>query len=206
MAYDQVLVMRELGFERFAVVGHDRGARVGYRMALDRPAAVERLAVLNVVPTCEQFERMSSPSLGYWPWYLLAQPAPFPERLIGSEREQVLRFVFDSWTGDSWSIGDEAFARYLVALDPDTIAAMCADYRASFWIDRRHDQDDRRAGRRIACPLLVVTGAEESQLADAGEGWRTWADDVRAVSVPGGHFVPEEAPDQLAAALRTFLD
>jgi haloacetate dehalogenase len=206
MAAELVELMAGLGHERFAVIGHDRGARVGYRMALDHPGAVERLAVLNVIPTCDQFDRMSSPSLGYWPWYLLAQPAPFPEQLIGSEREQVLRFVFDSWTGDGWSIGDDAFARYLIALDPDTIAAICADYRASFWIDRRHDQDDRRAGRRIACPLLVVTGAEESQLADAGDVWRTWADDVRVVTVPGGHFVPEEAPGQLAKALHAFLD
>jgi haloacetate dehalogenase len=206
MAAELVELMAALGHRRFAVVGHDRGARVGYRMALDRPQAVERLAVLNVIPTCEQFDRMSRPSLGYWPWYLLAQPSPFPERLIGGDREQVLRFVFDSWTAEGWSIGEDAFARYLVALDPDTIAAMCADYRASFWIDRRHDQDDRRAGRRIACPLLVVTGADESQLADAGHVWREWAKDVQAVTVPGGHFVPEEAPEELAAALRGFLD
>jgi haloacetate dehalogenase len=206
LANDLVELADALGIERFAVVGHDRGARVAYRLALDHPQRVERLAVLNVVPTLDQFERMGrGPSLGYWTWFLLAQPAPFPERLIAANREHFLRFVFDSWTEDPAAIEPDAFEAYLDALDEATIASMCADFRASFRLDQEHDLADRSAGRRIGCPVLVVTGAAETQLADAGDVWQNWADDVRATTVPGGHFNPEEAPRELAAALRAFL-
>jgi haloacetate dehalogenase len=207
MASDQVDLMKALGIERFIVVGHDRGARVAYRMALDHPGHVERLAILNVIPTVDQFERMGAgPSLGYWPWYLLAQPAPFPERLIAADPEHVLRFIFDTWTGMAGAIDAEAFDVYLHALSPTTIASICADYRASFSLDRQHDIDDRNAGRRIKCPVLLVTGAAEAQLADAPEIWRHWSTDLHAVTVPGGHFIPEEAPEALARALLEFCD
>ena len=207
LANDLVELMAALGVERFAVVGHDRGARVAYRLALDHPSRVDRLVVLNVVPTLDQFERMGAgPSLGYWPWFLLAQPAPFPERLLAAEPEHFLRFVFDSWATDPAAIDAEAFAEYLRALDETTIAAICADYRASFWLDREHEAADRAAGRRIECPVLVITGEAETQLADAAAVWRRWADDVRSTTLPGGHFVPEEATEQLATALAEFLD
>jgi len=205
VAADLVSLMDGLGLGRFAVVGHDRGARVAYRMALDHPDSVARLCVLNVIPTIDQFERMASgPSLGYWPWFLLAQPAPFPEQLIAAAPEELLSFIFDSWTADTSAIDDEAFAVYRAAFSP-AAAAICGDYRASFWLDREHDEDDRRAGRRIECPTLLITGAQETQLADAAEVWRAWAVDVRAATAPGGHFVPEEAPDVLAAELTNFL-
>jgi haloacetate dehalogenase len=206
MAATIVELMTTLGHSRFAVVGHDRGARVSYRLALDHPDRVTHVAVLNTVPTLDQFERIGDdPSLGYWPWFLLAQPAPFPERLLEADPEGVLEHVFATWTTDPAAIDVEARAVYRSALDPATIAAMCADYRASFHVDRRHDAEDREAGRRIAAPLLVVTGSDEVQLADAPAVWRRWADDVTAVEVPGGHFVPEEAPAELIAALRAFL-
>jgi len=206
LAGDLVELMARLDVDSFAAVGHDRGARVAYRMALDHPEVVERLAVLNVIPTLEQFERMSDgPSLGYWPWFLLAQPAPFPERLIAADPEHFLRFVFDSWVERPGAIDSDAFDVYLQALDGTTIAAMCADYRASFFLDREHDVADREAGRRIACPLLVVRGAAETQLADAEQVWRSWAADVRAATVPGGHFIPEEAPAELIDVLVGFL-
>ncbi len=206
MAAEMVELMAALGHERFALVGHDRGARVAYRLALDHPAAVTRVAVLNTVPTIEQFERMGAgPSLGYWPWFLLAQPAPFPERLLAGAGDAVLEHVFATWAGDPDAIDAEARAAYRQAMDDTTIAAMCADYRASFHIDRRHDADDREAGRRIEAPLLLVTGREELQLAEAPEIWRRWASNVTAVEVPGGHFVPEEAPGELVTALRDFL-
>jgi haloacetate dehalogenase len=167
---------------------------------------VDRLGALNIVPTIDQFERMgAAASLGFWPWYLLAQPAPFPERLLQADPAAVLDHVFATWPGDPDAIGPEAREAYLRAFNPTTIAAICADYRASFHIDRRHDAEDRAAGRRITAPLLLVTGADEVQLEDAPAIWRTWADDVTATEVPGGHFIPEEAPDELTAALAGFL-
>lgn len=207
MAADLVELLHKLDLGRVSVVGHDRGARVAYRLALDYAALVERLAVLNVVPTVDQFERLSAgSSLGYWPWFLLAQPAPFPEQLIAASRESFLRYVFRSWPDRPDAIDDDAFAVYLDALDEATIASMCADYRASFWLDREHELADRRATRHIRCPVLVVTGAAETQLADAGDVWRRWADDVQATTVPSGHFVPEEAPRELAHILLEFLE
>jgi haloacetate dehalogenase len=206
MGHDLFDLMAALDHRRFAIVGHDRGARVGYRMALDRPDGVDRLAVLNIVPTIEQFERMAAgPSLGYWPWFLLAQPAPFPERLIAAAPEHFLRFVFDSWAQRPEAIDTDAFDAYLAALDAETVASMCADYRASFWLDQADDAADRRDGRRIACPLLVLTGEAETQLADAGDVWARWAHEVSAARLPGGHFIPEEAAEPLAAALVDFL-
>jgi haloacetate dehalogenase len=207
MAAELVELMEQLGHRRFSVTGHDRGARVAYRMALDHPERIERVAVLNIVSTLDQFARMGGgPSLGYWPWFLLAQPAPFPERLVGADPAALLDHVFDTWAGDRDAIDAAHRAAYLAAATPDTIAAMCGDYRASFHTDRAHDAADREAGRRIAAPLLVVTGADETQLADAPEVWAAWADDVTAARVPGGHFVPEKAPDELLAVLTPFLD
>jgi haloacetate dehalogenase len=206
MAAELAALMRELGHERFAVVGHDRGARVAYRMALDHPERVTIAAVLNTVPTIEQFERMGArASLGFWPWFLLAQPAPLPERMLQAEPACVLEQVFTLWAGDPDAIGPEARRAYLDALDRFTIAGMCADYRAGFHIDRGHDAEDRDAGRRIRPPLLVVTAEQETQLADAPAIWRRWAQDVTAIEVPGGHFMPEEAPGELAEALIGFL-
>ena len=206
MAADLVRLMRDLGHQRFAVVGHDRGARVAYRLALDHPDLVERVALLNVVATIDQFERMGGgPSLGYWPWFLLAQPAPFPERLLAGDPAAFRDHIFASWPSDPDAIEAEQRKAYLEALTTSTAAAMCGDYRASFHLDRQHEADDRAAGRRITCPTLVVTGDDETQLADAGEVWATWADDVQAERVPGGHFIPEESPDELVHFLSRFL-
>jgi haloacetate dehalogenase len=206
MASELVELMGALGHERFAVVGHDRGARVAYRQALDHPERVTRVALLNVVPTVDQFERMGAgPSLGYWPWFLLAQPAPFPEEMVGAAPATLLDHVFATWPSDPEAIPPENRAAYLEALTPSTIASMCADYRASFYLDREHESADRAAGRRIAAPALVVTGKGETQLADAPDVWRAWADDLTATRVPGGHFIPEEAPEQLGGVLAGFL-
>jgi haloacetate dehalogenase len=206
IAAELVELMAGLGHERFAVVGHDRGARVAYRMALDHPECVTRAALLNVVPTIDQFERMGGgPSLGFWPWYLLAQAAPFPERMLGADPAALLEHVFATWPSDPDAIDPASREAYRRAMTPSTIAAMCADYRASFHLDRRHDTDDRAAGRRIAAPVLVVTGEDETQLADAPEVWRAWAGDLTATTVPGGHFVPEESPRELAEILTAFL-
>jgi haloacetate dehalogenase len=207
MAAELAGLMAASGHERFAVVGHDRGARVAFRMALDHPDRVTRVALLNIVPTVDQFERMGAgPSLGYWPWFLLAQPAPFPERLIGADPDGLLEHVFATWSSRPDAIGPENRAAYRRAMTPAAIAAMCADYRASFHIDREHDADDRAAGRKIDAPALVVTGADEAQLADAPDVWRAWARDLTAAQLPGGHFIPEEAPEELAETLAAFLE
>jgi haloacetate dehalogenase len=206
MATDLVELMTGLGHERFAIVGHDRGARVAYRLALDHPQRVSRAAVLNVVPTIDQFERMGvGVSLGYWTWFLLAQPAPFPERMLLADREAVLNHVFATWPSDPESIDPERRQAYLAALTPSTAAAMCADFRASLHLDREHEAADRADRRRIECPLMVITGEDEKQLADAEDVWQAWAADVTATRVSGGHFIPEEAPRELLEVLSTFL-
>jgi len=206
VADELVRVMAHLGHDRFAVVGHDRGARVTSRMALDHPDRVVRAAVLNVVPTVDQFERMGAgPSLGYWPWFLLAAPAPLPERLLGADPAAVLDHAFDTWADRPAAIDAERRDAYRRAMTPETVAAMCADYRASFHLDRGDEAADRRAGRRISVPLLVLTGEAETQLADAAGVWRTWADDVEAGTVPGGHCLPEEAAPEVLARLQSFL-
>jgi haloacetate dehalogenase len=206
MAADLVDLMGRLGYDRFAVVGHDRGARVAYRIALDHPERVTHLGLLNVVPTIDQFERMGGgPSLGYWPWYLLAQPAPFPEQTLLAAPDAFLEHVFATWPSDPAAITPVNRSVYRQSLTPSTVAAMCADYRASFHLDREHEAADRAAGRRIACPTLFVAGADETQLADAPTVWRNWAADLTATRLPGGHFIPEEAPDELAGLLLDFL-
>jgi haloacetate dehalogenase len=206
-AAELVELMGKLGFERFSVVGHDRGGRVAYRMALDHPEAVERLGVLNIVPTVDQFERMAEEaSLDYYPWFLLAQPPPFSERLVGASAEYFLRHALTSWAATPDAISPEATERYLRAFTPEVIAGMCADYRAAFHIDRPMDAEDRERGHRIRCPVLVHWGAEEGSMSDGPlPVWRRWAEDVEGGPLPSGHFIPEEAPDELVASLRSFL-
>jgi haloacetate dehalogenase len=206
-AAELVEVMAQLGFARFAVVGHDRGARVSYRMALDHPDAVERLAVLNIVPTVDQFERMTgAASIDYYPWSFLAQPAPFPERVVSASAEYFLRHTLDSFAGSPDAISPEAAERYSSAFTPEAISAICADYRAAFHIDRPMDAEDRDRGHKIRCPVLVHWGASEDALSDGPlPVWRRWADDVRGGPLRCGHFIPEEAPEELLASLREFL-
>lgn len=203
IAAELVDVMAQLGHERFAVAGHDRGARVAYRMALDHPENVERLCVLNVVPTAEQFDRLDADSaLEYWPFLLLAQPEPFAERLIAADAEHVVLHILAAWAAAPDAIDAQ---RYVRAFTPETIAAWCAEYRAAFHIDRRHDAEDRAAGRTIGCPLLVHWGAGEDAMDGPLAIWRRWATDVRGGPLPGGHFIPEEASSELAASLRDFV-
>jgi haloacetate dehalogenase len=206
MAAELVELMGALGHERFAVVGHDRGGRVACRLALDHPERIGQVALLNVIPTIDQFERMGgAPSLGYWTWFLLAQPAPFPEEVLLSAPRALLDHVFATWPSDPAAISGAHRDAYLAALTPSTAAAMCGDFRASFHLDREHEASDRDAGRRIDRPVLLVTGEDETQLADAPEVWSAWADDVRATRLSGGHFNPEEAPSELTEALLGFL-
>jgi haloacetate dehalogenase len=206
-AGELVELMAQLGFGRFRVVGHDRGGRVAYRMALDHPDVVERLGVLNIVPTVDQFERMAGEaSIDYYPWTLLAQPPPFPERLVGASAEYFLGHTLDSFAGAPDALSPQARQRYLRAFTPDTIAGICADYRAGFHIDRPMDAADRSSGRMIRCPVLAHWGAQEGSMSDGPLGiWRAWAQDVRGGPLPSGHFIPEEAPAELLASLQRFL-
>ena len=176
-------------------------------MALDHPAVVSRLGVLNVVPTVDQFERMAADAaVEYYPWFFLAQPPPFAERLVSASAEYFLRHTLDTWTARPGAIAPEAVERYLRAFTPEAISGMCADYRAAFHIDRPMDADDRAAGRTIGCPVLVHWGAEEGAMSDGPLGvWRRWAGDVRGGPLASGHFLPEEAPEDLAASLQDFL-
>jgi haloacetate dehalogenase len=206
-AAELVELMARLGHERFSVVGHDRGGRVAYRMALDHPDVVERLGVLNIVPTVDQFERMAQEAaLEYYPWFLMAQPPPFSERLVGASADYLIRHILGSWAAGPDAISPEATERYVRALTPAAIAGMCADFRAAFHIDRVLDAHDRSAGRRIGCPVLVHWGAEEGAMSDGPlPVWRRWAGAVEGGPLASGHFVPEEAPDALLASLRSFL-
>jgi haloacetate dehalogenase len=207
MADELVQVMARLGFERFSVVGHDRGGRVAYRMALDHAEAVDRLAVLNIIPTVEQFERMGEEaSLAYYPFFLLAQPPPFSERIVGASAEYLVRDVLASWPARPDAISAEATERYVRAFTPEAISRICAEYRAAFHIDRPMDAEDRDAGRKIECPVLVHWGAEEGPASDGPlDVWRRWAESVEGRALPSGHFMPEEVSIDLSASLKGFL-
>jgi haloacetate dehalogenase len=205
-AGELVELMARLGHDRFSIVGHDRGGRIAYRMALDHPDAVERLGVLNVIPTVEQFDRMADGlALEYWPFIFLAQPPPFAERVISASAEYVLRHILESWPASPDAISPEATEHYLRGFTPETIPGICAEYRASFHFDRQMDAEDREAGHRIGCPVLVHWGSEEAAMSDSLDVWRAWADSAEGGPLPSGHFIPEEAPEELLASLRTFL-
>lgn len=208
MAQDMVEVMSALGYEQFLLAGHDRGARVGYRLVLDHPERVLRFAALDIVPTLEVWERMNKDvAMRTYHWPFLAQPAPLPERLIGHDPEFYLRHLLAKWAGQREAITAPALAEYIRHFNkPSVIEATCEDYRAGATVDLEHDRADRNAGRRIQCPMLVVWGG--ASLAGQAESplsvWRDWADDVREVALDCGHFVAEEEPDACAAALHDF--
>jgi haloacetate dehalogenase len=213
MARDMVSVMAALGFPRFAIAGHDRGGRVAYRLALDHPERVERLAVLDVVPTAEVWARADARlALGFWPWSLLAQPEPLPERLIAAAPAAIVDDALGQWGSPRAAFDPEARAAYIEALgDPAHVHAICEEYRAAATCDREHDEADHQSGRRITCPVLALwsgRGALSTWYAEAGGPlalWRTWADDVQGRALDAGHFFPEEIPEETAAALARFF-
>ena len=207
LARDQVAVMRHLGHERFYVAGHDRGARCAYRMALDHPDRVGKLAVLDVVPTGEVFRRADAAfALSFWVWSFLAAPEPLPERLVGAAPDVLVDHMLDTWSAVPDAFPKEVRAAYRRAFrDPATVHAVCEEYRAAATLDRRHDEEDR--GRRMVCPVLALWSAHGAlqEWYDVLAVWREWAHDVRGHALACGHFLPEEAPDETYAALRAFF-
>jgi haloacetate dehalogenase len=207
MALDQVEVMRQLGFEQFFAAGHDRGGRCAYRMALDHPDKVRKLAVLDIIPTAEAFRRADKAfGLGYWHWYFLAQPAPLPERLMVASPESFLLRRSQPDGGLPAYFTPEAYADYRRCFTEATIHAICEDYRAAATIDCEHDEADY-GRRKIACPLLALWGrrAQLEQWYDVPAIWRDWAADVRGQPVDCGHYLAEEAPEETGTALRQFF-
>jgi haloacetate dehalogenase len=206
-------MMERLGFPRFSVAGHDRGGRVAYRMALDHPDRVDRLAVLDVLPTETVWARADARfALGFWPWSLLAQPEPLPERILEAASEAVIDNALGEWGSPSSVFPAEVRAAYVQALrDPAHAHAICEEYRAAATIDREHDKEDHASGRRIVCPLLALWSAQGAletwYVEESGPIalWRAWSDDVQGRALNAGHFFPEEIPEQTADALHRFF-
>ncbi len=211
MAQDMVVVMERLGFVSFSVAGHDRGGRVAYRMALDHPDRVERLAVLDILPVETVWQRADAKfALGYWPWSLLAQPEPLPEIMLGAAAATVIDNALGGWGSPAEVFSPEIRAAYVEALrDPGHAHAICEEYRAAAGIDRAHDAADRDAGRKIRAPVLALWSADGPLDSWYAEGplalWRDWADDVRGSALEGGHFFAEAAPEPTAKALYGFF-
>ena len=211
-AQDQVEVMEKLGFESFHVVGHDRGARVGHRMALDHPKRVRTFTSLDVVPSQAAFDHMDSQlSFAWFHWHLMRQPSPLPETLIGNSAQVYLDFLLEQWTAIDGSITDEAYAEYLRCFNnPETIRATCLDYRG-IEIDLMHDEADR--GRKLTCPVLLLWGSnmvkrpgwQTGASLDMLTVWRDRAIDVRGKALDCGHFLPEELPEETTVELLAFL-
>jgi haloacetate dehalogenase len=206
LAQDQLEVMRQLGFDRFSLAGHDRGGRVACRLALDHPQAVSRLALLDIVPTRTLYTQVTKElATWYFHWFFLIQPAPLPELLLAGQAEQFLRnFAFRGLVPHA--IDEAAFAQYLRCFsDPQTLHAMCEDYRAGASIDLQHDEADLQA--QLRCPTLVLWGVHGAmhRLFDVLETWRPRAPQAQGKALPAGHWLPEECPQDVSAALLSFL-
>jgi haloacetate dehalogenase len=203
MAQDQVEVMQSLGHERFFVVGHDRGGRVAHRMALDHPDRVVKLAVLDIVPTYKLFHPVTQEfATAYYHWFFLIQPPPFPETLLANS----LNFWLSRAFSNPKAFTPSAVALYKRAMaDPETLHAACEDYRAAASIDLVHDEAD--LSKKIDCPLLALWGERASmhRLYDVLSTWRERATQVTGKPMPGGHYLPEELPEETLRELRAFL-
>jgi haloacetate dehalogenase len=205
MAQDQVEVMRHFGFDRFYVAGHDRGGRVAHRMALDHPRSVQKVAVLDIVPTHKLFHTVTKQfATVYFHWFFLIQPAPFPETLIGNDVAFYLDSRFRRLMPDR--VTPQAYNEYLRCFrDPACIHASCEDYRAAATIDLEHDDAD--LDQKVDCPLLALWAANGAMhpLYDVLETWRERAAHATGRALPGGHFLPEESPEETFAELASFF-
>jgi haloacetate dehalogenase len=209
MAADQLALMRALGFARFDVLAHDRGARVAHRLAADHGQAVRRLVVLDVAPTLEMYERTTEAfARAYWHWFFLIQPAPLPERLIEADPAAYVREVMGRRSAGLAPFDPRALAEYQRCLAlPGAAHGLCEDYRASAGIDLAHDRSDREAGRLLDMPVLVLWGEQGviQRCFDPLAAWRRVARDVRGEALDCGHYIAEEAPDALLARVVPFL-
>jgi haloacetate dehalogenase len=209
MACDQMGLMRQLGFGSFQLVGHDRGARVSHRLALDHPEAVTRLAVLDIAPTRHVLRNVTrTMATAYFHWFFLPVERGIPEHLIGADPGFWIRSVVGPLLGQGARIDAAAMEDYVRCFsDPGTIAGSCADYRSAASIDLVHDDETFAAGQKLECPVLVLWGAQGfvGREYEPLSVWREYAGDVRGEALPTGHFLPEEAPDLVTAALRDFL-
>ena len=207
MAADMMAVMTALGHSQFFIAGHDRGGRVAHRLARDYPQAVTKLAVLDIAPTAIMYDTTDMHfATSYYHWFFLIQPAPFPETLIGSDPKFFLESKMQHWGKDRTAITNDAFDEYLRCFsNPDTIHASCEDYRASASIDLEHDAAD--VGLKLDIPLLVLWGATAmvGNKYDMLCAWQEVATDVTGFAVPGGHYLPEESPDETYQALLDFF-
>lgn len=207
MAGDQLAVMRALGFERFALVGHDRGARVAHRLALDAPDAVDALAVLDIVPTRHVYENVDRAlATAYFHWFLLPLGGGVPERLIGNDPEYWVRSMLSALHQGGRPFDPAALREYVRCFaTPESIAATCADYRSAATVDLAHDAAD--ADRPVACPTLALWGEHGfvGRNYDVLGIWRRYATDVRGRGLPAGHFLPDEVPELIAGELLAFL-
>ena len=209
MAQDQVEVMAALGHPRFRVLAHDRGARVAHRMAADHPDRVERLVTLDIAPTLAMYEQTNLAfATHYFHWFFLIRPFPFPETLISADPELYLRHTLGSRSAGLAPFSPEAYAEYARCIrDPATVHGICEDYRASAGIDLDHDRADRASGRKVACPMLALWGAQGAvgKVVDPLAEWRLVAADVRGKALDGGHYLPEEVPEAVLAEALPFL-
>lgn len=210
MAADMAALMTTLGHDTFRVGSHDRGSRVAHRLALDNPERVEQLAVLDIVPTLEHFERADMAfAMGYYHWFWFAQPHPFPENIISASPETWFAAHTAREPKSSDFFAPEALADYLAAArDPAMIRGMCEDYRAAATIDLEHDRASRAAGEKVRCPMLVLWGANGKigKWYQPLELWRAYcAAEVTGGPVPTGHYVAEEAPDDVLRAFKQFF-
>jgi haloacetate dehalogenase len=204
---------KQLGFARFSVAGHDRGGRVAYRMALDHADHIDRLAVLDIVPTNAAWRRADARfALAFWPWSLLAQAEPLPETILAAAGETIVEHALSEWGSPKAVFPADVRRAYADVLrDPLHAHAICEEYRAAATVDRQHDDTDLVAGHRIAAPLLVLwsrQGALGTWYEDEGGPlgvWRQWGTDVRGTGFDAGHFFPEEQPAETAQALTEFL-
>jgi haloacetate dehalogenase len=202
MAADGVALMRALGHEPFALAGHDRGALVAFRLAMDHPEVVSRLVIMDGLPVVEHLERCDARfAAAWWHWWFLGQTDKPAERVISADP--------DAWyTASAAQMGEAAYEDFRRAIhDPATVHAMCEDYRAGLGIDRAHDEADRAAGRRVRAPMLLLWSLRDDMEELYGDPlaiWRSWADDVRGFGIDSGHHIGEDAPEALAAALVEF--